>query len=128
MAAVEDLAGAPVVELLWWRTPGELPVWSGETEMLWLPTLGPASVCLLRHAARVLAIEPDGVVVPAAELGSALSLGGVGLNSPLVRTMHRLARFGVAQLVDVDGGWRLAVREHLDRPRRLSRVQRQAAS
>lgn len=66
-------------------------------EQCWAPIVGPTSVLLLRRMP-MLWREGLSVEVDPAELAASLGLGtGTGRNSPLVRTLDRLERFGFAQ-------------------------------
>lgn len=68
-------------------------------ERCWLPILGPTSVLLLRRMP-VLWRDDPAVGVPVDELAVALGLGHkVGGQSPLFRTLDRLARFNFAYRV-----------------------------
>jgi hypothetical protein len=67
-------------------------------EAYWLPVIGPASVLAARRLAAWLEASADGeVVVSLEELGRSLGLSGqVTRNAPVVRTLRRLADFGLA--------------------------------
>lgn len=76
-------------------SPGDVPIGDTYRRRWWLPIIGPTATCVLNHLA-----APDGgnsswEVTPAAELAVALGLGkGTGKNSPLIRSIDRLTRFG----------------------------------
>lgn len=68
-------------------------------ERCWLPILGPTSVLLLRRMPSLWRNDPA-VGVPVDELAVVLGLGnGTGRNSPVWRTIDRLARFNFADRV-----------------------------
>lgn len=80
-------------------------------ETFWLPVLGPTAVLLLRHLATRFDAHPDGVDLPVAATAARLGLGPRdGANSPIVRTLGRLAQFDLA--CD-DGDRTIAVRRHI---------------
>jgi hypothetical protein len=80
-------------------------------EAYWLPVIGPASVLAARRLAAWLEASPEGeVVVDLEELGRSLGLSGqVTRNAPVVRTLRRLADFGLASY----GANRYALRLHV---------------
>lgn len=85
------------------------PVLSDYTERYWLPLLGPTALVALRHMARWLRIRPE-FPLPLARLSAELGLGhGVAPNSPVVKTLHRLARFNMARVEDDRFAVRLSV-------------------
>lgn len=66
-------------------------------EALWLPTIGPSSVWLLRTLDAHLAIEPDGVELRVIDLAESIGLGyRTGRWSPIQHTIRRLIRFRLA--------------------------------
>ena len=68
-------------------------------ERCWLPVLGPTSVLLLRRMPVLWQRDPA-VGVPVDELAVVLGLGhGTSRNSPVWRTVDRLARFNFASRV-----------------------------
>lgn len=80
-------------------------------ERFWLPILGPSTTWLVRHLARRLEDEPDGITLTLEEAAAALGLGqALGRHGPLVRALHRACQFGAAR-AGSDG--HLAVRRHL---------------
>jgi hypothetical protein len=92
----------PVLTVTPWIDPvvdeGGFPVGSQYVEAVWLGTLGPSATLALRRLGRVAAARPEGVRVNVAELAVSLGLGaGIGKNSPIVRTLRRLERFGLAR-------------------------------
>ena len=69
--------------------------WYAET--FWLPTLGPTALLLMRHLADRFEQTPEGVDLPVADTSAALGLGAKeSQNSPLVRSLGRLAQFELA--------------------------------
>ena len=80
-------------------------------ERFWLPTLGPTALLLLRHIARRFDRAPEGFVLHLAETSRCLGLGERdGRNSPLARSLGRLAQFDLATH---QGEATLAVRRHV---------------
>lgn len=78
--------------------PVDLSAQSAYVETFWLPVVGPSSVLMLRrlHAWLVDGVEGAVAPIPAHDLAVCLGLGpGVAHNSPLVRTLARLAQFGL---------------------------------
>lgn len=77
-------------------------------ETYWLPIIGPASVLAARRLAAWLEASDDGeVVLPLEAFGRSLGLSGhVTRSAPVVRTLRRLADFGLAAY----GGSRYALR------------------
>lgn len=66
-------------------------------EALWLATVGPSSVWLLRKLDGHLAVDPDGVELRLIDLAEAIGLGyRTGRWSPIQHTIRRLIRFGLA--------------------------------
>lgn len=65
-------------------------------ETYWLPILGPSAILAARRLGEWLEASPDGIEVPLEVFGGSLGLGGVGRNSPTVRTLARLVDFGMA--------------------------------
>lgn len=83
---------------------------SNYVETFWLPVLGPASLVLLRRIADFLDDSPTGFPLPLAPTAASLGLGHTeALNAPLVRTLGRVVRFGMAAIEDEH----LAVRRRL---------------
>jgi len=60
-----------------------------------LPLMGPSTVWLYRRLG-VMVLIADETVVDISELGRNLGVGGVGRNSPIVRSLGRLEAFGAA--------------------------------
>lgn len=85
-------------------------------ERVYCSVLGPSSVLLLRRAGELFAEHPEGLRVDLVDLSRSLGLGvrpdadDVGRNSPLRRTMDRLARFNMARWTSED---RLAIHPKL---------------
>ena len=70
-------------------------------ETYWLAILGPSCVLLARRLVSWLEAEPDGFEISLAALADTLGLGsGVGRHAPIVRTLTRLADFGIARVAD----------------------------
>lgn len=70
-------------------------------ETFWTPIVGPSTVLLVRRLALALAVSPDGLDLDVAELGASLGLqGGVGRNSPVMRTLDRACGFKLARQID----------------------------
>lgn len=64
---------------------------------LWLPTIGPSALWLLRHLDTRVARHGEGVEVSLAELAEAIGVGrGIGRHAPIQRTLRRLVHFGLA--------------------------------
>jgi hypothetical protein len=64
-------------------------------EFVILPLMGPSTVWLYRRLG-VMVLTADETVVEIAELARNLGVGGVGRNSPMVRSLGRLEAFGGA--------------------------------
>ncbi len=74
---------------------------SSYVEQFWLPVLGPSSVWLLRRLSAELDQRPSGCSLDPAQLAADLGLGtGAGRHSPLMRTIERCCRFGLATRSD----------------------------
>ncbi len=74
---------------------------SSYVETYWLPILGPSAIWAARRLVDWLDTAPGGVEVPLAPFGRSLGLGaGAAKNSPIVRTLARLAEFGMAAIDD----------------------------
>jgi hypothetical protein len=81
-------------------------------ETFWLPTLGPSSLLLLRRLASCFETSPEGVELGVAETSQSLGLGArEGRNSPLRRSLNRLAQFDLACSDATDDEF--AVRTHV---------------
>jgi len=69
-------------------------------ERVYCSVLGPTSVLLLRRAGELLQQQPEGVTVDLVDLSRSLGVGvqagELGRNSPVLRSMDRLARFQLA--------------------------------
>ncbi len=90
-------------------------------ERFWLPTLGPSTYLLHRHAVSGLDRRPAGWVLDPLEVSMALGLGSTTSRSaPFGKALLRLVRFRQAE-VRPDGA--LAVRLHLP-PLSLRQVER----
>ena len=84
---------------------------SSYVELFWLSVLGPSTVWLLRHCARLLDTHPDGARLDLADTARQLGVGHKGgRNSPLARSIQRACRFGAAR---PDGPDSFAVRRKL---------------
>jgi hypothetical protein len=67
-------------------------------ETCWLPVLGPTATWLYRRLGSWMEFNPDGLSIDLRELGEGLGLGsGIGRQSPLMRSVDRLTRFGAAR-------------------------------
>ena len=74
---------------------------SAYAETYWLPILGPSCLLIARRLVSWLEAEPDGFEISKTALASSLGLGtGVGRSAPIVRTLARLADFGLAHVDD----------------------------
>jgi hypothetical protein len=94
---------------------------SSYCERFWLPIVGPSVYLLGRRFGIWLDANPDGLTVPLIPLSGAIGLGqGTSKNSPLIRSLARMAAFGLAR---VDPGDRLAVRRRWP-PLTAARVRR----
>lgn len=70
---------------------------SDYVETFWLTVLGPSAVFTLRRCAHWLDHEDGAFEVPLELLGRSVGLGGgSGRRAPIVRTLARLAEFGLA--------------------------------
>ena len=84
---------------------------SAYVERFWLSILGPSTVLLLRRFAAELDEHPDGFTLDLADTARALGVGmRGGRQSPFIRTLDRVCRFGAARWQTPD---RLAVRRKL---------------
>ena len=96
---------------------------SDYVEMFWLTVLGPSAVFALRRFAHWLDHEDSAFEMPLESLGRAIGLGGsTTRNAPIVRTLARLAEFGLA----VRDGEHYAVRRMVPplTPRQVARLPR----
>jgi hypothetical protein len=81
------------------------------SEWAWLPLLGPASTLAWRRVAFLLTHTPAGVTIDAGDLAASLGLGrGTHYNSPILRTLRRLAEF---QLINPLNSTDYAARIHI---------------
>ena len=112
-AAVDDSGQTTVVLECWWDAAlsrGGHDVTTAYVETFWLPVLGPSSTLLLRWCARRLPEHPGGLTVAVADVAAHLGLGRSGSrNGPVLRSLARLCRFGLAR--ELDGGFE--VRPHV---------------
>jgi hypothetical protein len=68
-------------------------------ETYWLPILGPSCLLIARRLVSWLEAEPDGFDISMTALAGSLGLGsGLGRHAPIVRTLARLADFGLAHV------------------------------
>lgn len=98
--AIDWLAGRARVSVTAWADPViEAHGHSARSvyvETFWLPYLGPSATWALRRFAAWLEGVPR-LEVELAEFGNELGLGaGIARNAPLIRTLGRLAQFGLA--------------------------------
>src|SRR5439155_26112666 len=74
---------------------------SAYVETYWLAILGPSCVLLARRLVSWLEAESGGFEISPAALAGTLGVGsGVGRHAPIVRTLTRLADFGLARVTD----------------------------
>jgi hypothetical protein len=76
-------------------SPSDVTIDDNYRQRWWLPIIGPTATCILNH----LATSDDGTsswqLTSVPELAFALGLGkGTAKNSPLIRSIDRLTRFG----------------------------------
>ena len=71
---------------------------SSYVETYWLPILGPSAILAARRLGEWLESSPDGIEISLEQFGRSLGLGGVGRNSPTVRTLTRLVDFNMATI------------------------------
>ena len=84
---------------------------SAYVERFWLAILGPSTVLLMRHLAHELDEHPEGFTLDLTDTARALGVGmRGGRQSPFMRTLDRVCRFGAARWQTPD---RLAVRRKL---------------
>ena len=84
---------------------------SAYVERFWLGILGPSTVLLMRRLAQDLDDHPDGFTIDLADMARSLGVGmRGGRQSPFMRTIDRVCRFGVARWQTPE---RLAVRRKL---------------
>ena len=77
------------------------PPYDPYSELVWLPTLGPASTLAYRRLGSLLEQHPQGFDLDVADFARALGLGvGAGRDAALPRSLRRLARFELAVFVD----------------------------
>lgn len=112
-------ASGPLPEMLpvlpWWDSvidkTGFSPT-SAYVETCYLPVLGPTATWLYRRLGSWAALEADVFTVDALDLAKSVGVAeSVAKNSPLVRSIGRLAQFGAAEWT----GEELAVRTSLPR-------------
>ena len=91
----------PLPVIAWHGGGDGFDVRSSYVETYWLPIVGPSAIVAARRLADRLEDRPSGMVVELEELAGSLGLGrGVARHSPVVRTLERLAMFGLARI-----GW-----------------------
>jgi hypothetical protein len=74
---------------------------SDYVETYWLGVVGPSTILLMRRLSAALAARPDGPTLDVVTLAASLGLqGGVGRNSPIMRTLDRACGFGLARQMD----------------------------
>jgi hypothetical protein len=74
---------------------------SDYVETYWLGVVGPSTILLLRRLSAALAARPEGPTLDVVTLAASLGLqGGVGRNSPIMRTLDRACGFGLARQLD----------------------------
>src|SRR3954452_19967819 len=71
---------------------------SAYVERFWLGILGPSTVLLIRRLAQDLEDHPDGFTIDLVDTAKSLGVGmRGGRQSPFMRTIDRVCRFGVAR-------------------------------
>lgn len=101
-----DVAGFVLAHDPLWVRPRAAPHLSHDlrsdyVEMYWLPLLGPSCIVALRRFGMWFASAPEGVTIALADLARQLGLGPrLASNAPVVRTLARIAAFGLADLAD----------------------------
>src|SRR3954465_6679691 len=84
---------------------------SAYVERFWLGILGPSTVLLMRRLAHDLDDHPDGFTIDLVDTARSLGVGmRGGRQSPFMRTIDRVCRFGAARWQTPE---RLAVRRKL---------------
>ncbi len=74
--------------------PGDVAIDHPYRARWWLPIIGPTATCALTHLVTDT-MSSDWQLTPASELAVSLGLGkGTTTNSPLIRSLLRLTRFG----------------------------------
>lgn len=92
----------PTLEIVPWvdheiERYGFLPQ-SPYVETVYLPVLGPTATLLYRRLGMWAGLEPDGFTLETADLSASMGIGvGIGRQSPLARSLGRMAQFGVAE-------------------------------
>lgn len=70
-------------------------------ERFWLPVIGPTSLVALRRLTTYLTATPDGYPLAVLPFSRELGLGkGIGVESPIVRTLARLVYFRHLAILD----------------------------
>jgi len=83
--------------------PGDVPIDHPYRRRWWLPIIGPTATCILNHLAD-LDDDSNWSVTLALQLAVTLGLGkGTGKQSPLIRSLDRITRFGFGYF-DVEPG------------------------
>ena len=128
----DDATSDQTIRIIAWRSaPVPRPTHdarSSYVERCWLPILGPSTLLFLRFAVDALEREPDGAVVPIAEIAGALGLRGrTGDVAPFRRTLERAVDFHMVRRLH---SGTLAVRRHLPElsPRQLERAPRRSSA
>jgi len=107
------LAGHDLLRVVALRDPaveqaGHHPC-STYVEVFYLGFLGPSAVVAARRLSSWLELSPEGFTVPATVLARQLGLGtGGGRHAPLTKTLARLVKFGLAEVVGEHYAVRLA--------------------
>ena len=100
------VANDPVPIVPWQLRPDEAGYDPRSTyvETYWLSILGPSCVLVSRRLRAWLEAEPQGFELSLSALAESIGVGsGVARSSPIVRTMARLADFGLANITDTYG-------------------------
>ena len=76
-------------------SPGDVTIHDTYRQRWWLPIIGPTATCILNHLAATDDDTSSWNVTPTPQFAFALGLGkGTARNSPLIRSIDRLTRFG----------------------------------
>jgi len=83
--------------------PGDVSLNHIYRQRWWLPIIGPTASCILSHLSSDN-MSSDWRLTPATEMATALGLGkSCSTNSPLIRSLIRLTRFGFGHF-DIEPG------------------------
>ena len=90
--------------------PAGYPITHPYVDGLWLPTIGPSGIALLRLVDRFAETHPDSFTIELEQLGRRLGIGGRGACSRAARTIDRLCNYRIAARL---GDYELVVPLHL---------------